>query len=36
MPVRVGVEDTMRFTPDDCDVEDMPIDLYRRILALIS
>lgn len=24
--LRVGVEDTIRFPPDDCDADDIPID----------
>lgn len=31
MPVRVGVDDTIRFPPDVCDVEDIPIDRCKKI-----
>lgn len=30
IPVRVGVDDTIRFPPDDCDVEDIPIDRCNK------
>lgn len=29
MPIRVGVDVTIRFPLDDCDVDDIPIDRWN-------